>query len=411
VIARLKRTLRSLWQLRFEAALRRAVACVLVVGGLVVLVSGESAGAAAPAAGVDHGELVYTTFVPPAVYERSYRVGGGRIALGPARVVARLGGADGVAFAPDGSLVVAEGAIGRVVRVVDGRVVASSPTLGSAGAYHLAIDPTERILYTSGEPGPLEALALPELVPVSSPAQATGSAFEVTQLAFGPSITLATSSTASGTGSVLEVDLRHWRATTLLQDVAGAHGIAYDSWSRGFDLVGGDQMLQISASDPSVVRSERSVPGAHFDQVSADGHGLVFAASNTGSLVVIDEAATGRLGDLRDPVMQVELAAHLDDVAPLSGPGAVPRASNGTGLELLGGAVLAAGLALEATDLRRAATVVRNRSSRFARGVRVTQGLRLGGRRLPRWDLRRRERLAKGRTTQPRHRVMNEGRR
>jgi hypothetical protein len=118
--------------------------------------------------------------------------------------------------------------------------------------------------------------------------------------------------------------------------------------------------------------------GMQFDQGAVTNQGTAFFASNTGSLVMIDYSATGRIGDVHDTVQTQFLAAHLDDVAPLVGPGARPSTSPPLPLRPAGEASLLAAAVLGFWMLIR-------------QGQRGRSGGRRGNtrKRLPRWDKRR----------------------
>jgi hypothetical protein len=168
----------------------------------------------------------------------------------------------------------------------------------------------------------------------------------------------------------------------LLRNIAAAHGIVFDSWSNSYIIVGGDEAVQLPATNPSRVESELMVPGVRFDQAAVTGRGQVLMASNLGQLVLVDYSRTGRIGDVADHVVQRHLAVNLDDVAPLVGPGARPIQTGAHLRRLAGGFALALGGLLGAP----LALGAKLRSAR-ARRARV----RAKTRSLPRWDRRRRQ--------------------
>ena len=330
------------------------------------------------------GDLYFTTFYPPAVERVHYSLVGGTLRMGRPDLVARTGGADGLVFAPDGSLLVGGAGLGTVTDLSIGSGTRVTKSAGSQGAYHLAVSPDGRTLYTAGAPGKLVAMPL-DPFGAGRLVQFRGEFPFLTALAFGDGKVLATSSTPAGTGSVFEVDLSAGRAAPIFEGIEGAHGIAYDTFSSSFILVGGDVVLQLSASNPSVIVSERTLPGTQLDQVALDGHGDAFLASNTGTLAVIAYAATGRIGDLGDRTEQAWLARNLDDVAPLSGPGSPPVDHNAAPWLVVGGVAAVLFLVLLSWPMLSAAP------GQLARRRRQRQPRR----RLPHWDRRRSSRFRK----------------
>src|SRR5262249_23931642 len=143
------------------------------------------------------------------------------------------------------------------------------------------------------------------------------------------------SSGAGGFGGFGTIDLTNPTfVTNRLLTLAASHGAAFDP-SLGPNgkivLMGDSHVTIIDPTNPGVIFSDRTFAGVNFDQGSVDGHGHIYAASNTGDLVFIDVSASG--GDLNAAstfVHQESLDSFLDDVAPLTGPGsgpAVPEAS------------------------------------------------------------------------------------
>ena len=91
-----------------------------------------------------------------------------------------------------------------------------------------------------------------------------------------------------------------------------------------------------------MISSQRNFLGLRFDQGTVDGRGHLFAADNGGKLIFIDYSATRRIGDERNRVETRFLDPGLDDLAPLTGPGAKPgaKAKSHTPLVLLVGLAL-----------------------------------------------------------------------
>lgn len=319
------------------------------------------------------GELAFTTYSPPTVQTVRFSYRRGQLSLGQPNLVARLPGADGIAYTPSGNLVVGGQNTSNVflVNPTDGRV--SPVAAGSPAAFLVVVDPAGDALYTAGLPGKLDRVPLHPPGP-GRQVPLTGDDTSITGMAFGPDgQVLYTASGPGGVGDIGKLDLSTGRTTRLFSNTLGAHGITYDPFSRSYMVIGGQAVLQIPPSDPTKVLSERTVPGVQFDQVSVSGTGLAFLADNYGSLVLIDYSKTGRVGDTRDVVQSQHLIDALDDVAPLIGAGARPVATAAPTWRKMGDAGLA-GAGLLAVVL--GGMGLRNRSANRRR-------------RLPKWDRRR----------------------
>ena len=110
-----------------------------------------------------------------------------------------------------------------------------------------------------------------------------------------------------------------------MTDILAAHSITFDSFSGDLFLFGGHEIVQIAPTSPRTLKStKRFALTGHFDQGTTDGRGHLFVAHNTGRVVFIDYASTGRVGDEDNVVAVAFLDSNLDDVAPMSGPGAKP---------------------------------------------------------------------------------------
>jgi WD40 repeat protein len=296
---------------------------LLVVLGAVGLVVGSGPKyRSTTSIGSAGSELYFTTYSPETVRKVTYKVTKGHLAFTGRILIARLTGADGAVFSPGGSLLVG-GGNGSVysVNLATGRV---SGVNANAPAFMLSPGPDGHHLYTAGLPGPLAVLDTDPLT-AGRPIALSGDDSEVTGLAFAPGGTaIYTSSNPSGIGDIGTIDLATGQTHRLFQNVPGAHGALYDPYTSDFITMGGSTILQLSASDPSQVVSETTLPIGRIDQGAIDGHGRIFAASNGGDLVLIDYSTTHRVGSLADQVSSSFLASNLDDVAPLIGAGAAP---------------------------------------------------------------------------------------
>ncbi|HLI53915.1 MAG TPA: WD40 repeat domain-containing protein [Acidimicrobiales bacterium] len=355
-----------------------ALAVLLAGGAAVGLNKGSGPSSVVPARSLaSSGTVYFTTFSPPTVSEVRYRYRSGSLSLGRPRLVARTPGADGLAFAPDGRLLLGGQGTGDVISVsLPGGQLQSIPS-GVPGAFHVSVDPSGRAAWTSGEPGRLAKVPLDPLAP-GRPVTLHGSDTAVTALAFAPDgKVLYTSSPPDGVGDIGLVDLATGTTTRLETGVVGAHGAAYDPFTNCFLVVGGDTILQLDAADPSTVVSELAEPGTQLDQVSVTGRGQAFVASNNGELLFVDYSRTGRVGDVSSKVTTRYVTADLDDVAPLVGPGAKPVPTDAPAWRTAGEASLGAEALLVAglvAWLLRRARKGRSRAT------------------LPSWDRRRRGR-------------------
>ena len=295
----------------------------LAVVGILGLVTGQPRPAQAVHAPTS-GDLYFTTYQPATVQRASYSYLHGDLRITAPQVVARLGGADGAVFSPDGQLLVG-GTDSGVVEAVDVSTGAVQRiSIGAPAAFMLATDSAGRTLYTSGLPGQLAEVPLAPLGPGRA-VPITGDDLQITGVAFAPNGTvLYTDSGPDGLGDIGILDLAHGRTHRLFTKVAAAHGIMYDPFTNSFLTDGGDEVLQLPAGNPGKVVSELTVPGTRLDQGTVDGHGRVFLASNDGRMVFVDYAATRRVGELSNREVIRPLVANLDDVAPLVGPGAPP---------------------------------------------------------------------------------------
>ncbi len=349
-------------------------AVILAVAGAATIASAGADTVIPSTAASAAGTLYFTTYLPPTIDEVGFSYRQGVLHLSTPQQIARPPGADGVLFDTTGRLIVGGQDTGKVF-VVDPSTggVVGIPA-GIPGSFHLALSPDGHILYTAGEPGALAAIPL-DPVQAGRPVPLHGANTSVTQLAFGPGGQVVyTSSAPNGRGDIGLVNLATGATQQLFHDVAAAHGIVYDPWSRSYLVCGGDELIQLPASDPRRVVSELVEPGDQFDQAAVTGHGQVLVASNTGTLVFDDYSTTGRVGNLANRVIQEHLAHNLDDVAPLIGPGARPVATSARTRRLAGGGALVAAILL-AGGL--AASWERQRRRRRPRQ-----------RRLPRWDRR-----------------------
>lgn len=355
-----------------------ALAVCALVAGAGLLMASRSAAAPVEQNSGHAGVIDFTTYYPATVQRVSYTYRGRKLTLGAPALVAQLPGADGIAYTASGDLIVGGQAPGRLFVIPPSGGPITSVHSGTTGSFLVAIGPSGDELFTAGLPG---ALAKVPLNPIGDghPIPLTGDDSNITDLAFGPNGQVVyTSSDSDGRGNIGLLDLTTGFTHRLLSDTVGAHGVMFDRYTSSYFVIGGDSILQLPSSDPSEVISELTVPGMQFDQGAVTGEGIAFMASNTGYLVMIDYSSTGRIGDTADVARTVFLAKHLDDVAPLAGPGARPAPRPTSGLRRAGESSLAAGAFLGVLAVMGA-----------ARGSRRRGTSRKSRKRLPRWDKRR----------------------
>ena len=299
-----------------------------------------------PAAAQTGDRLYYTTFDPPRVKSVPFTLSGSSLQVGDAEVIAEPPGADGIVFAPDGSLMVGGAASGRIFRIDPDTGQMESVEAGGGVAYHVSVDPNGRRLWTGGLPGSLSEVPLPLAPGVERPLR--GDDTEITSIGFAGNSAFYTSSTYEGFGNFGRIDLGTLTTSRLLRGLRGAHGITFDPYTGNLFLVGGFAIVQIDPANPGTIRSQRLVPEMRFDQGSADGKGRLFVASNTGHLVVVDFSSTRLVGDANNVVVKAFLDENLDDLAPLTGLGAPADDGESSNAGLLvagaGAVVLAVGL-------------------------------------------------------------------
>jgi hypothetical protein len=113
--------------------------------------------------------------------------------------------------------------------------------------------------------------------------------------------------------------------TPLFSGVPAAHGGEFDPLTGNIFLFGSNQIQQVTGvGGVAALGPVLTFPGMIFDQGTVDGFGHLFAASNTGDLLFVDYSATGLLTGAGTYTDIDFLAASLDDIAPLVGPGSDP---------------------------------------------------------------------------------------
>lgn len=301
------------------ARLGLALAATGVAGLVAVGVSD-----AAPPSPVETGVLSYTTFAPPALYRVHFTLDGSHLELGQSVLVARLPGADGVVFGPNGDAYVGAQARGTIEIVDPSTGHFTVVPAGGPDAFHMALSPSGKTVWTAGQPGPLSEIPINPLR-AGTVRAVTGSTTEITAIAFDQQgQAFYTNGLDPGPGDFGEINLHTFTTTQELANLPYGRGVGYDPYTGTLYLCGGSTVAQIDPAHPTQVLSTVTVPGMIFDQGTSDGRGHLFMASNTGQLVVIGFGRTGRLTGPGSTLIVANLHTKLDDVAPLVGPGAAP---------------------------------------------------------------------------------------
>jgi hypothetical protein len=271
------------------------------------------------------GELFYTTYQPPQVKKLTFAYDASGFRIESRSLVATLPGADGIVFAPNGKLIVGGGATGLVFQVDPDSGAVQQVRSGTSSAFHVSVDPSGDHVWTAGLPGTLAEVPLNPFAD-GTPRAVSGDDPFITSIGFAPGRAFYTTSDPNGGGNFGRIDLTTLKTTRLHADVRGAHGITYDTYTGSMFLFGSFSILQIDPGTPEIISAQRDVPGRRFDQGTVDGRGHLFVADNGGNLVFIDYSATRKVDAPSNRIETRFLDNNLDDLAPLTGPGARPPA-------------------------------------------------------------------------------------
>ncbi|MEA2710637.1 MAG: hypothetical protein QOF78_3238 [Phycisphaerales bacterium] len=296
-------------------------------------------------AGPVSGELFYTTFRAPnpvpvgppfisdgTVNRVTFDFNGTTLTLGSPQQIHTFGtasNADGIAFASDGDLLIGGGNTGNVHKLPASGGTVTSVAAGNPNAFHLAVSPDGNTVYTAGLPGGLSAVPLNPFAN-GTPHGLSGDDVNITQIAFDNSgNAYYTASDAFGNGQFGTIDLTTFVTTRTIPNLPAAHGMAWDDHTNTIILAGDNHISQIDPADLATLKSDLTItiPAVndlldHFDQVSVDGEGHAFAAINNGNVFFLDYTDSGEV-NASGNVQQIQfLQNFLDDIAPLSGPGA-----------------------------------------------------------------------------------------
>ncbi|HVU64878.1 MAG TPA: hypothetical protein VHC70_12935 [Phycisphaerales bacterium] len=243
-------------------------------------------------------------------------------------------GADGIAFHPDGDLLVGGEITGRMFKVNRATGTYTSMDVGQIDCFHVKVGPDGQTAYTAGLNDPFSSLATVPLQPFASGTShaITGSENLITDVVFVPASSsppgfpngrvFYTRSGTAGNGNFGIIDLSTFTTTQVISGVDYAHGIQFDTYSNTILLFGEHQVAQWDPSTlvPTFVGAKdfsATFPTLDLDQGSVDGHGLVFAASNDGYLFAMDYTTTRNIVASASTASLAFLDSFLDDIAPL----------------------------------------------------------------------------------------------
>ena len=275
--------------------------------------------------------LFYTTFAGGQnVWRAAFSYDGSGTAAGLSYTssnIASVNGADGIVFNPNNGHLLVGGQGPRIHDVpTSGSPVTTLATPG-VNVLHLAVDPTQQFVFGSGIPGNVTRVGINAGGFTGAPATlgVTGSANALTSLAWNAAGTQAfyTNASPSGSGQFGRATIGATTiTTTMLQTLTAAHGMIFDPFTGFLTLFGDNQIAQIDPNTGLLVAS-LVLAGVDFDQGTSDGNGHLWAASNNGNVTFFD--LTSCAGGLVNSVTCFRdtrfLAANLDDMAPLTGPG------------------------------------------------------------------------------------------
>jgi len=283
------------------------------------------------------GDLFYTRFSgSPNVKKVTATFDGATFTLGATSSIGTTTGADGISGNPQNSDLLLVGGQGGRINTISKSTGTATVYASPVSVFHLEVsDPTT--VYGSGIPG---FLAKHTINPDGSLTAGTmitlsGHDTRITQLITTPSGFFYTTSGSGGFGTfgTLTFTGATTATTTRLHGpggsvggavLAAAHGGVYDPLTGTIIIVGDDHITQLDLLGNII--SNRSFLGfaginPNFDQGTVDGAGHLFAASNSGHLLMMDYGASGLIGDLTNPTSLMWLDSNLDDIAPLVGSG------------------------------------------------------------------------------------------
>lgn len=324
---------------------RRAIAVALVVlGGSALLVP--------PAAAV----IFYPPPVPPpplvttliysrscggpnvkaatVTVERSTTTGSASAASVSTTPVATVPDAGGLAFAPDGSLLVA-GRGPQVHRVQPAAGTTEGVITTPDAVFGLAVTPDGAGIYGTG-PGALSAMSIPVPgQPSSSGAAVTllGSDTRIDAVAFGPGFAVdgrayyrTANAVSGGIVGVLQFVTPTLAVTSRrLTNLPSSHTLLFDPHSAGLVLVGPQHVTSVVLGPSDTwAATTRAMPGPPLVTGTVDGRGHAYLVNSGGVVVVVDYVDADIAAASSSIVTSGIFDTCVSAVAPLYGPGTVP---------------------------------------------------------------------------------------
>ncbi len=323
--------------------------------GLVLGCALLQAGPATPTSGI----LFYTSYTgTPSVAKVGYNYdpSGSGFTLGASSTIVNLGaGADGIMFAPNGTLLVGGQHAYEVFQYTKSGTLITSAYTDSVShtdaSFHLAMDPTGSYVYSSDTYDSFGSGKL-EVLPYSGGQVHDGTVYSVggddtsiTSMQYTPYGWYYVYDTgANGNGNFGTVDLSSLSSistTRLYGALSSAHSLAYDRFTGLVTLFGGGAVGSYDPAHPTVAPKQRTGITCDFDQGAVDGRGHALIAG-CNQITFIDYSASGDITDAANPTYVIGGYDHIDDVAPLSGLGSDPGTPEPGTFVLFGAAMLAA---------------------------------------------------------------------
>lgn len=271
------------------------------------------------------GTLYYTTFAgTPNIHKVDFSYDGLlNFSLAAPVDIATTVGADGIVFNPNNGNLIIGGQGNQVHEITTGGVAVNTVAPGVA-AFHLSVDPSKKIVWAASIPGPVSEVDLtPSISGAGIPYTMLGSESGIDTIAWRGTTAVYTSSDANGGefyGTIVLDTTLKTATTTRVGTAPATHGLTYDPFTDDFIFIGDDHITQRDGATLGLV-SDLTVPGVNFDQGTVDGNGHGFFADNNGKLIFLDYSSSGLVNDGANFLATPFLAANLDDVAPIVGPG------------------------------------------------------------------------------------------
>ncbi len=271
------------------------------------------------------GDLYFTIYQenPQNVNKIAFDFDGTKLVIGEVVNVAETIGADGLIFAPDNDILVAGQGKNTIhkINLVTKTIVTMKANVGS---YHMSLDPSLTSAWVAGIPGDMAKIPLN---PFGDAVRVTlqGDDKTITSLAFQDADhAFYTTAKPNALGNFGTIDMKSFTTHRILTSTVGAHGMAYDPFTRNVIIFGGEYVVQIDPATGTPIDTSH-FPGSDFDQGTVDGKGHMFVADGgRGTVMFMDYSVSKKVGDPSNFIAQPFVAKYIDDVAPLSGLGSNP---------------------------------------------------------------------------------------